>query len=341
MNKIRLLILLPAILISANTMAERTFKWVDNEGQVHYGNRVPPEYARAERRVINEQGRTIQVYEAAKTPEERAAARAAAEKEAKRKALEEKQAIHDRSLLATYATEKDMQLARDGKIASVDALLQLTNSRIESMKVRLLDLTEEAATYERSGKRLPHSLEGQIKNLRAQIARNEEFVKEKELELSDIKNQFDTDINRFIELTAERENTESSSRRIASLEAARNNPDIELTRHDRTLLTTYTGEDDLVLARDQKLDAINELIKLTRERIESMQVHLSELSDNADEYESRGQKMPEVLLGQMKNVMQGIAQSEELLALKLQEKAELEEQYSADIKRYRQLTASN
>lgn len=341
MNKIRLLILLPAILISANTMAERTFKWVDNEGQVHYGNRVPPEYARAERRVINEQGRTIQVYEAAKTPEERAAARAAAEKEAKRKALEEKQAIHDRSLLATYATEKDMQLARDGKIASVDALLQLTNSRIESMKVRLLDLTEEAATYERSGKRLPHSLEGQIKNLRAQIARNEEFVKEKELELSDIKNQFDTDINRFIELTAERENTESSSQRIASLEAARNNPDIELTRHDRTLLTTYTGEDDLVLAHDQKLDAINELIKLTRERIESMQVHLSELSDNADEYESRGQKMPEVLLGQMKNVMQGIAQSEELLALKLQEKAELEEQHSADIKRYRQLTASN
>jgi hypothetical protein len=72
-----------------------------------------------------------------------------------------------------------------------------------------------------------------------------------------------------------------------------------------------------------------------------MQVHFSELSDNADEYESRGQKMPEVLLGQMKNVMQGIAQSEELLALKLQEKAKLEEQYSADIKRYRQLTASN
>ena len=341
MNKLRLFIFLPAIIIAGNALAERTFRWVDSEGQVHYGNRVPPEYAKAERRVINEQGRTIQVYEAAKTPEERAAARAAAEKEAKRKALDEKQAIHDRSLLATYATEQDMQLARDGKVASVDALLQLTNSRIESMKLRLLDLTEEAATYERSGKPLPHSLEGQIQNLRTQIARNDEFVKEKELELSDIQNQFDADINRFIELTAERENTESSSQRIANLEAAKSNPDIELTRHDRTLLTTYTGEDDLHVAHDQKLDAINELIKLTTERIESMQVHFSELSDNADEYESRGQKMPEVLLGQMKNVMQGIAQSEELLALKLQEKAKLEEQYSADIKRDRQLTASN
>ena len=341
MNKLRLFIFLPAIMIAGNALAERTFRWVDSEGQVHYGNRVPPEYAKAERRVINEQGRTIQVYEAAKTPEERAAAREAAKKEARRKALDEKQAIHDRSLLATYATEQDMQLARDGKVASVDALLQLTSSRIGSMKLRLLDLTEEAATYERSGKPLPHSLEGQIQNLRTQIVRNEEFVKEKELELSDIQNQFDADINRFIELTAERENTESSSQRIANLEAAKNNPEIELTRHDRTLLTTYTGEDDLLVARDQKLDAINELIKLTTERIESMQVHFSELSDNADEYESRGQKMPEVLLGQMKNVMQGIAQSEELLVLKLQEKAKLEEQYSTDIKRYRQLTASN
>jgi hypothetical protein len=341
MNKLRFIIILPAIMIAGSALAERTFRWVDNEGQVHYGNRVPPEYAKAERRVINEQGRTIQVYEAAKTPEERAAARAAAEVEARRKALDEKQAIHDRSLLATYATEQDMQLARDGKVASVEALLQLTNSRIESMKLRLLDLTEEAATYERSGKRLPHSLEDQIKNLRTQIARNEEFVKEKELELSDIQNQFDADINRFIELTAERENTESSSKRIANLEAAKNNPDIELTRHDRTLLTTYNGEEDLMVVRDQKLDAVNELIALTTERLESMQVHFSELSDNADEYESRGQKMPEVLLGQMKNVMQSIAQSEELLALKLKEKAKLEEQYSADIERYRQLTASN
>jgi len=328
-------------LITSTAVAERTFKWVDNEGQVHYGNRVPPEYAKAERKVINEQGRIVKVYEAAKSPEEKAAAQKAADLEARKKVHNEKQAIHDRSLLATYASEQDMQLARDGRVASVEALLQLTNSRIESMKQRLLGLTEEAATYERSGKKLPHTLESQIKNLRAQITKNETFVKEKEQELDDINRQFDNDINRFIELTAEWEDSKTSAQRIAKLEAARNNPNIELNLHDRTLLTTYSGEEDLFLVRDQKLNALNELITLTSERIESMQIHFSELSDNADEYESRGQKLPEVLLGQMKNVMEGIAQSEELLALKLQEKTRLEQQYSEDIKRYRQLTASN
>jgi hypothetical protein len=341
MKNFRYFIFLPALLIASTAVAERTFKWTDSEGQIHYGNRVPPEYAKAERKVINEQGRTVKVYEAAKTPEEKAAAKKAADLASRKKALDEKQAIHDHSLLATYASEQDMQLARDGKVASVEALLQLTNSRIESMKLRLLGLTEEAATYERSGKQLPHTLERQIKNLRAQITTNDAFVKEKTQELEDINRQFDADINRYIELTAEQEHTKTSEQRIAKLEAAKRNPDIELSRHDRTLLTTYTGEEDLMLARDQKLEKTNELIALTNERIGSMQTHFAELSDNADEYESRGQKLPEVLLGQMKNVMESIAQSEELLALKLQEKANIEQQYSADIKRYRQLTASN
>jgi chromosome segregation ATPase len=341
MKKFRYFVLLPALLVATAAVAERTFKWTDSEGQVHYGNRVPPEYAQMERKVINEQGRTVKVYEAAKTPDERAAAEKAAELEARKKALDEEQATHDRSLLATYASEQDMQLAREGKVASIEALLQLTNSRIESMKQRLHGLTEEAATYERSGKQLPHTVESQINNLRSQITRNEDFVKEKEQELGEINKQFDADINRFIELTAEQENPETSAQRIANLEAAKSNPNIDLTRHDRTLLTTYNGEEDLVLARDRKLGSINELISLTSERIESMQVHFAELSDNADEYESRGQKLPEVLLGQMKNVLEGIAQSEELLALKQQEKANIEQQYSEDIKRYRQLTASN
>jgi hypothetical protein len=341
MKNFRYFIFLPALLIASTAVAERTFKWTDNEGQIHYGNRVPPEYAKAERRVINEQGRTVKVYEAAKTPEEKATAKKAADLAARKKVLDDKQAIHDHSLLATYASEQDMQLARDGKVASVEALLQLTNSRIESMKQRLLGLTEEAATYERSGKQLPHTLESQIKNLRAQITKNEGFVEEKSQELAGINRQFDADINRYIELTAEQENTKTSEQRIAQLEAARRNPDIELSRHDRTLLTTYTGEEDLMLARDQQLGTTNELIALTNERIGSMQTHFAELSDNADEYESRGQKLPEVLLGQMKNVMEGIAQNEELLALKLKEKAKIEQQYSTDIKRYRQLTASN
>ena len=66
------LLLLPAIFLSGNALGERLYKWVDADGQVHYSNRLPPEAAKQKREVINEQGRTLKVYRAPLTPEEKA-----------------------------------------------------------------------------------------------------------------------------------------------------------------------------------------------------------------------------------------------------------------------------
>ena len=341
MNNLRYLLLLPALLCATAAFGDRTFKWIDNEGQIHYGNRVPPEYAKLERKVINERGRTIKVYDALKTPEQRMEEKQLAETAAKNKVLAEKQAVHDRSLLATYSSEQDMLLAKNGKVAAVDALLQLTNSRVESMKERLLGLTEEAATYERSGKALPASLESQINNLRKQITTNEAFIKEKEGERNTIVRKFDDDIKRYIELTAEKPDAKSPKQRLAKIDATNNKQKVDLSRNDQLLLTTYKGEMDIILTRDQKLSSLKELITLTQTRIQTMQLELDELSDSADEYESRGKKVPEGLLGRMKNVMRGIRQGEDLVSLKQQEKEKLEQQYNEDIERYRLLTAND
>ena len=340
MKNLRYLLLLPALLCATTAFADRTFKWVDNEGHIHYGNRVPPEYAKLERKVINERGRTIKVYDALKTPEQKQQEKQLAEAAAKNKALAEKQAIHDRSLLATYLSEDDMLLAKNGKVASVDALLQLTSSRVNSMNERLLRLTEEAATYERSGKALPVSLESQINNLRVQITTNEAFIKEKEHDRNSIIRKFDADIKRYIELTADKPDARSPKQRLAKIGATSNKRKIDLSRNDQLLLTTYEGETDIILTRDQKLSSLSELITLTQTRIQTMQIELDELSDSADEYESRGKKIPEGLLGRMKNVMRGIRQGEDLVALKQLEKKKLEQQYNKDIERYRLLTAN-
>lgn len=335
------LLLLPALLCATNVLAERTFKWIDNEGHVHYGNRVPPEYAKQERKVINEHGRTIKVYDAAKSPEQLKEERRLAKIEARNKILAEKQAVHDRSLLATYLSEQDMLLSKNGKVASVDALLQLTNSRVNSMNERLLVLTEEAATYERSGKALPVSLESQISNLREQITTNEAFIKEKESERKLIVEKFDADIKRYIELTSNKPDAKPANQRLENIDAANNRQKADLSRNDQLLLTTYKGEADIILTRDQKLSSLKELVTLTQTRIQTMQLELEELSDGADEYKSRGKKPPEVLLGRIKNITRSLRQGEELVVMKQQEINKLEQQYNEDIERYRLLTSNN
>jgi len=198
------LILLPALLSGGEVLAERIYKWVDETGEIQYGDRVPPRYATTERSVINDQGRTVKVYEAPKSPEEKAEAQALVKQQTEEKKIAEQQAVHDHSLFSTYSSEEDMLLARDSKVSSVETLIQLTKSRIDSMQKRLNELTNEAAEFERSGKKLPGGLVNQMKIIREQILQNEAFVKTKENEKEQIASKFDADIKRYRELTSGR-----------------------------------------------------------------------------------------------------------------------------------------
>lgn len=231
-------------------------------------------------------------------------------------------------------------MARDGKISAVESLIQLTQSRISSMQKRLLDLTEEAAKYERSGKELPLSLQRQITNLQDQITHNKNFSKDKELEMEGIKRQFESNIRRFSELTKDKPDSKAKQKQLAVLEAARNNPTVELNRRDRTLLSAYSNEEDLLFARDEEISNLDTLIQETYDQLDVMQQHLSELSDNAAEYENTGDVLPDNLLHQMKGLMAEITETEELLEKRRNDKQDLEKKYSIDIKRYRTLTAS-
>jgi hypothetical protein len=231
-----------------------------------------------------------------------------------------------------------MQKAQENKISMVQGLVQLTHSRIRSMQERLLALTEEAASYERSGKELPFTLQHQIKNLRDQITHNKEFSLDKQAEIEEIRKQFTFDQKRFEELTSDK--PPRQDRRRSALELAMNNPDLDLDRRDRTLLSTFSSEDDLLFARNEELEVLDRDIKQSYYDIDGLQQHLAVLSDNADEYEKRGELLPNELIGQMKDVMSEIAISEAKLQAKRREKQEAEQKYANDIERFRFLISS-
>ncbi|MDH3979581.1 MAG: DUF4124 domain-containing protein [Gammaproteobacteria bacterium] len=335
------LILLPALCLAASTsaVAERLYKWVDADGNVQYSSQVPPEASQQERKEINERGRVVKVYSAPKTAEEKAEAKRLAELEEKKRKRARKRAIHDRSLLASYANKEDMLNAQQGKISMVESLVQLTHSRIKSMQERLAILTEDAAGYERSGKKLPARLQQQIQNLRDQVVHNTQFAKDKEAEIVVIKQQFEHDIARYEELTTDP--ADEKKPRKSALELAMENPDLELDDLDRTLLTAYSSEKDLLFARNEELEALENEIGKAFEMVDKLQKRLTELSSDAGAYEARDESPPRTLVSKIKDVKTDIRQGETLLREKRNQKEEAEQRYKKDIDRYRYLTASN
>lgn len=178
----------------------KMYKWIDENGHVQYGDRIPPQYAKQERKTLNEQGVTVDIKERAKTPEEiaeqRRQARLQAEEAERLRVQEEK----DRILLDTFSNEDEMVMTRNGKVGAIDAIIRVTHGRIETLRTRLVELTAEAATLERSGKPVPERLHQEIQSSRLQIQDNEEYIRQKEQEQQDIRTKFETDIQRFREL---------------------------------------------------------------------------------------------------------------------------------------------
>jgi len=177
-------------------------KWTDENGRIHYGDRIPPKYAKQGRKVLNEQGIEVKSVDAAKTPEQLAEEKRLAEQREEQQRLAAKQASHDRMLLATFSTEDDIVMTRDGKIAAIDAVLRVTRGRIERTEQALEALTHRAAELERSGKPVPDSLHEEIRGARAQIQLSLDYIEGKRREQEAIREDFESDIRRFRELKA-------------------------------------------------------------------------------------------------------------------------------------------
>src|SRR5260370_5914502 len=81
----------PGVAAGAGASGRTLYKWVDEQGVTHYGDRIPPEYAAQEKSVINSHGIEINRLEAQKTPEALAA-------EDQKKAEAEQSKNRDRNL---------------------------------------------------------------------------------------------------------------------------------------------------------------------------------------------------------------------------------------------------
>lgn len=197
------LLLCSGLSLASIAEAGNLYKWIDDQGQIHYGDRIPPEYAKKERKTLNDQGIVVDTKARAKTPEEIAEAERLARLKAEEERRQAEQAAKDKILLDTFSNEDEMIMTRNGKIEAIDAVIRITKGRIEKLGERLTTLTARAAHLERSGRTVPDELDTEIRSTRQQIRENKAYIAQKGVEQQAIRDQFETDIQRFRELQAE------------------------------------------------------------------------------------------------------------------------------------------
>lgn len=200
-----------ALGISTPALAGKLYRWVDDQGQVRYGDQIPPQFARQRQDTLNAQGIVVETKAAAKTPEQIAEERRIAEVAAEEERLRQERAQHDRMLLSTFTSEDDIVMTRDGKIAAIEAAVRLAQARIEKANQRLAELTRRAADIERAGNPVSDELRRQIADARDKIGQNQEYVRNRLAEQEATRHQFELDLQRFRELKKEQQELEEQS----------------------------------------------------------------------------------------------------------------------------------
>ncbi|CAN5344530.1 hypothetical protein BH24PSE2_BH24PSE2_11340 [soil metagenome] len=199
--------ILPCILGFASAPASaEVYRWVDENGVAHYGDRVPPDAARGDREILNDRGVPLEQLPAEKTPEQRAAELERRAAEAERRAERERRRHRDRVLLSTYLSVREIELLRDRRLEMLDAQMRLTRQYLENLHKRHASLLAEAGKFDyppgsASDKpALPIDLKAELADVTSAIERYEMQLRERRLERSNLTEKFANDIGRFREL---------------------------------------------------------------------------------------------------------------------------------------------
>jgi hypothetical protein len=174
------------------------YKWVDDQGVTHYGDRIPPEYAGQEQHIINSQGIEINHLEAQKSPEQLAA-------DEQKKADAEQRQNRDRNLLSTYVSVQEIERLRDQRLNLVSDQIKVTNQFLDTLngrmkKLRISSMRFKPYNGDERAPPMPDQVAEDLVRLANDIHTQEQNLREKRGEESTMRKQFESDIDRFKEL---------------------------------------------------------------------------------------------------------------------------------------------
>jgi hypothetical protein len=189
---------LAALILFSPIVRATTYKWVDDQGKVHYTDKIPPEAVNKGSIELNKEGVPIKKNDAALTPEQRRAREVEEERSRQAAKIRDEIQRKDRALLQTYTSESEIDLSKrralgtiEGQIQSAQAYMATLNKRKEEIQTRVAALGNNPQ---------PPSLEREITNVNEELAKQADLIAAKRKEIVVVSARYDADKQRWRDL---------------------------------------------------------------------------------------------------------------------------------------------
>ncbi|HEX4648964.1 MAG TPA: DUF4124 domain-containing protein [Steroidobacteraceae bacterium] len=174
------------------------YRWVDEQGVIHYGDHIPPQYAKRDRALLNAQGVEVGHLEGQRTPQQLA-------EEARQRSAQIRQRQHDAFLITTYTSVKDIEALRDSRLDQLKGQRVAAEQYVDTLRSRLAGLQSRALTFKPyntrpEAHRMPDDLAENLVRTVNDLNVQTHTLAAKNEEETELRAQFQADIERYREL---------------------------------------------------------------------------------------------------------------------------------------------
>jgi hypothetical protein len=192
MKIISCITLIVTLILSNYAVAEtRIVKWVDKDGVTHYGDKSPMPDAAKRSSELNKEGITVKRVE----PRNNNAA--------ENDKLQMEKTRHDAALLASYSTDKEIDIAQERNTRIDEIALETLDQKLEGLNQKLAKNSAAEVYFLDKKKPVPENIKHERQAVLADIAVTQQQAAKKKADIETTRQRFQDDKTRYVELKAQ------------------------------------------------------------------------------------------------------------------------------------------
>ena len=207
-------LLIAGVFLAANANAAEVYRWVDENGEVHYSESLPPNFQDQGHDILNERGIVLDEDQSLTPtpPEEVPDEEQLQELPRDSSGLKRPKALYseaelqrrmDNFLMLRYGSEQEITDAMNVEIKQLDYDRRLLTTTRESMEEAYRGQIRQAANRQRAGQQVDEKTAIEINRLQARLAENSRSLDYMEIREVDIRAEFGKQLERYLFLEEE------------------------------------------------------------------------------------------------------------------------------------------
>jgi len=185
-----LLLASPTWAIKSSSGEDLYYRYVNKQGVRVINHTLPPKFAQHGYEVVTASGMVVKVVEAALSGED---AKLLAEKRLRDTEL----AVWDKELRRRYSSVRDIEAAKERKLAEVDGNIAILDSNVRNLRKQISGQHARAANTERSGRKVSKAVINTLSALEKELSNTRSKIEQRRVLREAIIEKFANDANRF------------------------------------------------------------------------------------------------------------------------------------------------